>query len=259
MFEIIDHIAQILPVYLLVFARMSALALTLPVFGYSAVNVRIRITIAAAFTLIVAPVLVKNDLVTYTSTLVLAFDIGREVLIGLILGFGTRVIFEAISMAGAIAGMQMGVAMMNAFDPMSQEQQPIISNFWVLLVLILFLITNSHYYFIELMVQNYKMIPIASARFQPILGQTIVHGGGIIFELAIKFAAPAIAFLLITDVALGYMARIMPNLNIFFIMLPMKIALGIFILITSLKIFQTLYLYMYNEMVTLVYTMVKGF
>jgi len=258
MFEIIDHIARILPVYLLVFARMSALTLTLPVFGYSAVNVRIRLTLAATLTFLTAPLLAKSYVIIYESNLALLFDVSREVFIGLIIGFGTRVIFEAISMAGSIAGMQMGVAMMNAFDPMSQEQQPIIANFWVLIVLILFLVSNSHYFLIELLIQNFKSIPLASAKFQPVVGQTIVRGGSLIFELAVKFAAPAIVFMVIVDVALGFMARVMPQLNIFFITLPLKIALGIFILIISLRIFQSLFSYMYNEMVTLVYTLVKG-
>lgn len=259
MFGIIDHIAQLLPVYVLVFSRMSAMTATMPVFSFGSVPVQLRIMIAFMLTIIIAPLLAKETTLVYTSLAVLTFDVIREVFIGLIIGFGTRLIFEAVAMAGSMVGMQMGMAIVNALDPTSAEQQPIVSNFWALLALVFFLATNSHYFLIDVLFQNFQLIHIAGSKMTAALGQTLVSGGSMVFDLALKFAAPIMVFMIIVDVAIGFMARVMPQLNIFFVTLPLKIGLGIILLIISLKIFQGLFSFLFNEMEVYVYSLIKGF
>ena len=171
---------------------------------------------------------------------------------------GWKSVFEGITIAGAFIGMQMGMAIMNVFDPSSQQQQPIISNFWLLVMVIFFLVTNSHYFLIATIFENFNMIKLGTAEFHPVIGREFIRGGSIMYDLALKFAAPTMVFLLVVDVAIAFMARVMPQLNVFFVSLPLKIGIGIFLLIISLKIFQSLFSYVIIEMETFVTSIIKG-
>ena len=258
MFDVIDQLSLHIPLYLLVFGRISAMVLTMPVFGYSTVNTKVRLILSVSLTAIIAPLLIGKFTATYTTWLPFAVDMMREVFVGLLIGYGARLVFEGITIAGAFIGMQMGMAIMNVFDPSSQQQQPIISNFWLLVMVIFFLVTNSHYFLIATIFENFNMIKLGTAEFHPVIGREFIRGGSIMYDLALKFAAPTMVFLLVVDVAIAFMARVMPQLNVFFVSLPLKIGIGIFLLIISLKIFQSLFSYVIIEMETFVTSIIKG-
>ncbi len=258
MFEFIDQIKHYLPLYLLVFARLSAMVASMPILGYTTVYSKLRILFVVLLTGIVAPMLINQNPVAYTSWLLLAIDVMREVLLGLIVGYGARLIFEGFTIAGAYVGMQIGFAVISVFDPSNQEQQPIVSNFWFLVIITFFLVTNSHYFLIAVLFKNFSIIPVGTAMFHPVVGRDLIHGGTLMFDLALKFGAPLMVFLLTIDVAIAFMARVMPQLNIFFISLPLKIGVGIFLLVLSLNIFQSLFAYVNSELQTFVYGILKG-
>ncbi len=258
MFAFIDQIKLYTPLYLLVFARLSAMIYSMPILGYSTVYSKVRILFAALLTAIITPPILGQQPLVYQSWLLLSVDVMREVLLGLIVGYGTRMIFEGFTIAGAYVGMQIGFAVISVFDPSNQEQQPIISNFWFLVIITFFLVTNSHYYLIAVLFKNFSLIPIAAASFHPVVGRDLIHGGSLMFDLALKFGAPLMVFLLTIDVAIAFMARVMPQLNIFFISLPLKIGVGIFLLVLSLNIFQSLFAYVNTELQTFVDGILKG-
>lgn len=257
--DLITNVQQWMPLYMLIFARISAMVSSLPILGYNTVPVRVRLAIGFIITLLIAPLLADSYSLSYTSMGVLVLDVIREIMIGLLIGFGARLIFEGFSMAGSFIGLQMGMAIMNVFDPTSQQQQPIISNFWLMIIIIFFLVTESHHFLIRTLFFNFQEVPLAGAVFRPVIGETMVNGGRLIFDLALRFAAPVMIFLLIIDVAVAFMARVMPQLNIFFISLPMKIGTGILLLVISLQIFQTLFAYIYTELEMFVSTLIAGF
>ncbi|MBT7790167.1 MAG: flagellar biosynthetic protein FliR, partial [Calditrichaeota bacterium] len=202
------------------------MTITLPIIGYSMVNTRIRIIFALVITIILFPMIgsVHPDI---GSVLEMMIFICREIMIGLIIGFGGKLIFEAFSMAGSFVGRQMGLAMANVMDPTSEQQMPILSQFWLLVMIMFFLVTNGHYLFIEIIFKNFNLIPLGGAEFSPETGITIIRGGAMAFEIALRFAAPAMVFLLLVDVAIALTARVMPQMNIFLVTLPLKIGAGL--------------------------------
>lgn len=244
---------------ILVFSRISAMVTTMPIFGYGQVSGQIRIMFSIILTLLLVPIIAANNTIQYTDHVVLFLDVIREVFIGLLIGFGARVVFEGFAMAGSFIGLQMGMAIMNIFDPSSEQQQPFISTFWLTVMIIFFLVTNSHYFLVETLFQNFAIIKLGTATFKPVLGLSLLEAGRIIYNLALQFAAPTMVIMLLVDVSIAFMARVMPQLNIFFISLPLKIGLGIFLLIISLKIFQTLFGHIFNVLETYVLTILSGF
>ena len=150
------------------------------------------------------------------------------------------------------------MSIMNVIDPNSDANLPVISNFWLLVMIAFFLVTNSHYFLIEVLFYNFKAIPLNTAVISPAAGQQIVYGGSMIYDLAVKFAAPMMVLMLMVDVAIAFASRVMPQLNIFFISLPLKIGLGIFMLLISLRIFQSIFGYVYDNFENFVLDLMTG-
>ncbi len=236
----IDHISQWLPGFLLVLARLSGLIVTMPIFSYRLISGRIKVMVILSTAVLIYP-LVQAPTVAMESIAQMIFQVGGELLTGMLIGMGARVIFEALNMAGSFVGRQMGLAIANVMDPTSRQQLPVISQFWFLLMIVFFLSVNGHYLLIDTIFKNFQLIPLGSAIFSPEAGEVVVRSGSTAFQISLSLAAPAMVFLLLVDTAIALVARVMPQMNIFIITLPLKIATGIFILIISVDIFQLLY------------------
>jgi len=258
MYAPIEKIAEWLPIFLVVFARLSAMTMTMPIFGYKTVNVRIRVMLSFMLTLIIVPVLGAKQFSEINSIITLLILLMKEILIGMMIGFGARLLFDGFSMAGEFIGRQMGMAIMNVLDPTSQEQQPIVTQFWMLIMVTFFIITNSHYFLIETLFQNFTLIPPGGGHFSAELGRTFISGGSQLFKIAVQFAAPAMIFLLLVDISIAFIARVMPQMNVFFVTLPLKIGVGMMVLIISLRLFQVLFSYINDEIENMVIVIMQN-
>jgi len=245
---VIAELQEILPAFLLIFSRMSALLITMPILGYRSVPTRIRVMFGFVLTLVLLPIVAIEQVPEFTSVIELLVAISREVLIGLIIGVGARLVFEGFAMAGSFIAIQTGFRMANVMDPSTEQQQPIISHFWILLMTTMFLVLNGHYLLIETLFANFRLIPLYQNSIPPEVGVTLIKGGSMAFNIAIRFAAPALVFFVLVDVAIGFIARVMPQMNIFMVALPLKSGLGIYFLIIMLSIFQVLFDVVYDSL-----------
>lgn len=238
--DFIYDLQKNVPLFLMVFARLSGLLWTLPLTSYTTVPNRVRVGLAILFSMIVIPVLPSTTLDVNTM-IGLSLAILMELVVGLVIGFGGRIIFEAFNMAGSFVGRQMGLLLANVLDPTSQDQTPLMSQLWFFLLLMIFLVTNGHYLLIELLAKHFQSIPLMGATLTPDAGRTFVGTFQTALSLGLSLGLPAMLFLLVVDTAIAFTARVMPQLNIFFVTLPIKIGLGFIVLIISLDIFQSLY------------------
>lgn len=159
-----------------------------------------------------------------------------EVSLGLILGFAAGLVLVAFQFAGQLIGYQMGFAIVNVLDPHSQTQISLIGEFLFVVVMLAFLGLNLHHDMLGLWYQSYAIAPPGgfafasladpSSAFLPALVSTFDD----IFYLALKISMPLVAFLLLADLALGIIARILPQMNVFMVGIPLKVAVGLFFL-----------------------------
>ncbi len=245
--------------FMLVLTRVSAMIYAFPFFGSTAVTTRVRIAIALVISFMLLPVAGVEGLGFDWSLGRLALSIGRELAVGLIVGFGTRFLFEAFSLAGTFAGRQMGFALAELVDPVTSAPQSMVGQFWALVAILLFLAVDGHHFLIRLLMQNFQLVPLDTGVLQPASGRMLIDGSTEMFRLALRLAAPAIILALMLDVGVGVLARAMPRLQVFFVALPLKLIVGVFALVVSLQLFQALFSAMYSEfqeyVVTLLATM----
>lgn len=233
--------------FMLVLTRVSAMIYAFPFFGSPAIVTRVRILIALVISFMLLPVVGVEGLGFDWNLGRLALGVGRELAVGLIVGFGTKFMFEAFSLAGTFAGRQMGFAIAELVDPVTSAPQSMVGQFWALVAVLLFLAVDGHHFLVRLLVQNFQLVPLNTGVLQPASGRMLITGSTEMFHLALKLAAPAIMLTLMVDVGVGVLSRAMPRLQVFFVALPLKLVVGVFALVVSLQLFQALFSTVYNE------------
>jgi flagellar biosynthetic protein FliR len=223
--------------FLLIFARISGIFTSAPIFGSRNVPLIIKAGLSLILSYILLPLLIQPNLNIPDILLFYVVTVIGEFLIGLTMGFACSFIFYGIQMAGALLDTQIGFGIVNVFDPQFGQQVPLVGNFKYILAIMIFLTSNSHHLFLAAMVYSFKTIPVTHGLFRPELAEIIVDMVVTIFIIALKISLPVLVALLLTDIALGILARTMPQMNIFVVGLPGKIIVGIFVLSLALPVY----------------------
>lgn len=223
--------------FLLIFVRISGIFMMMPIFSSHNIPGRVKAAFALIITYILFPLVFNSTAVIPEHFLPFLFLVAGELIVGLILGFVSSLIFTAIQMAGQILDMQIGFGIVNMIDPMSGQQAPLIGNFKYILALMTFLGTNGHHVLLSALFASFKLIPVTGVFVNVAVTKFIVDMIGGLFILALKISLPVIVSLLLTDMALGILARTMPQMNIFVVGVPGKIIIGIFVLSMALPFY----------------------
>ena len=159
-----------------------------------------------------------------------------EATLGLALGFLVRIVVEAASLGASVVGFQMGFAVANVLDPLTGTQVSIIGTFQGLLAGMIFVASGLHRFFLEGIMNSFLTVPPGMAFINVKMGDFIIKAGGQMFITAISVAAPIMVSLLIAKIALGIVARTVPQMNIFIVGMPLTIGLGLVLLGLSLPV-----------------------
>jgi len=223
--------------FLLIFVRITGIFILAPVFGSKNVNKYIKAGLALIITYILFPLAFNSTVIIPEHFLPYLFIVLGELIVGLIIGFVSSLVFSAIQMSGQILDMQIGFGVINIIDPQSGGQVPLIGNFKYILALILFLATNGHHVLLSALFTSFKLIPVTGVIVHTTLTEFIVRMVSGTFVIALKISMPILITLIITDIALGILARTMPQMNIFVVGVPMKILVGLFVLSLALPFY----------------------
>lgn len=218
-------------VFILVFLRIGSLLIMIPVIGERTVPLRVKGGLAILVSLLVFPS-VRTTIPEFqadTAVFPLSIVMIGEVLIGIVIGFAAKIIFAGIQFAGEMSGFQIGFSFVNIIDPISSTQVSIISEFEYLIALLVFLAIDAHHSFILTIVESYRIVSPFSYHFSGSLMQHILMLSRELFIIAIKISAPVMAVLLFTNVALGVVARTVPQINVFIVGFPLQIAAGLIV------------------------------
>lgn len=218
------------------FFRVAGLLMAAPVIGTRSVPVRIRLVMAIAITVAIVPALPTPEYhVPFTGTWVLISI--QQVSIGIAMGLTVRVIFVALEMAGQAIGQLMGLMLASMVDPQNGNQVPVIGQFYLLLATLLFLILDGHLIMIQALVASFHQLPVGMDGISRDALWSVINWLGTILVSAVLIAMPAIAALLIVNLAFGVMTRAAPQLNIFAVGFPIMIILGVLIILFTLDSF----------------------
>jgi flagellar biosynthetic protein FliR len=219
--------------FILVLARVSPLFVLAPIFSSHMLPARARGVIAVAISFGLAPLALHGQHVS-TDGMQLAGLIGKELLVGLSYSFALAAVFAAISVAGSLLDTSMGFSMGSLIDPITGTQSPILTQLYAMVGVLVFIAINGDHWMIEGLARSYQLVPINKFPSVNSLVGGADHAFVSIFGSAIELAAPVMLAVLLTDCAMGLVARVMPQLNVFAVGFPAKIAVGLLVMGVSL-------------------------
>ncbi len=228
--------------FVLILIRVAAIIMTLPVIGSRNAPMMVKVGFALLTSILVFPRVQTASIPVPQENVTLILAILREIGIGLLIGYFARLIFAAFQVAGQLIGYQMGFAIVSVFDPQSSAQLSIMAYFENLLAMLLFLSLNIHHVLLRGLADSFQLIPLLGGHYPQSIMDQLVRNSAELFVLAIKIGAPVMAALLFTNVAMGVIARTVPQMNIFIVSFPFQIGCGLIVLGLSLpltvKIFE---------------------
>lgn len=215
-------------------ARILALLVSAPPFNNQGLTTQTRLVLGLAIAFAVTPALPPipaMDPASGRGLLILA----QQMFIGLAMGFSMRLVFSAVDLAGVMISNQMGLGFATAYDPQSASQTAVVSEFLGILALLIFLAFNGHLMVIETLGRSFSDLPIGTVQIDAASWSNVANAGGLIFSSGVFLSLPVVVALLITNIALGVLGRVAPQLNLMAIGFPVMLVLGFFALIVSLS------------------------
>ncbi|HAI20828.1 MAG TPA: flagellar biosynthetic protein FliR [Clostridiales bacterium UBA8153] len=187
----------------------------------------VRALLAVYTGVALAPVVARAPLTQGAGLLLSA---GRELATGLALGFMAGLVFSAVQVAGHLIDMETGFGIVNVLDPNLGQPAPVVGSFLYLLAMLVFLSLNGHHLLLMALADSFQVVPVDSALWGGGSLRVVVDASGEMFWIALRIALPVVGALFVGSVALGLVARSVPQLNIFVVGLPAKLAGGLLLL-----------------------------
>ena len=213
--------------FMLVFARVGAMVMLLPGLGESNIPVRIKLAIALLLTLIILPLhrsAYQIDMGSLTPLLVLML---YEIIIGIVLGATARVTLAALQVAGSVIAQQLGLGFVTSVDPTNQGQQGLlIGNFLTLLGVTMLFTTDSHHLVIAALNDSYSIFSPGQLMPSGDIAALATRAFAAAFRIGMQLSAPFLVFGLVFNIGLGVLARLMPQMQVYFVGVPLSILAG---------------------------------
>lgn len=223
--------------FLLILIRVSGMMVSAPILSLASMPAYTKIGTAIGLSLLLFPLhMGAKEYVVPHDIFPFAAMAGQEFLIGLLIGFAAQLVLTGIQAAGEMISIQMGLSVATVLDPVSQTQNPLIGQFYNLMAILLFLSLNIHHALIAAVHRSFEWIPLGQpfSHLTGILTQRFITMGQEMLVLAITFALPVFGVLLVLDIALSFVAKVMPQMNIFVVGMPLKVMCGMALMIASL-------------------------
>jgi len=227
----ISFLPAIAAAFLLTFARIGTMVMLLPGIGEQNIPARVRLGIALVLTAILLPAHQKAYTVDLTALGPVLLMLFQEIIIGAVLGLTARLAISALQVAGSVVAQQLGLGFVTAVDPTQNQQGVLVGNFLALLGITLIFATDLHYLVIAALNDSYKIFQPGE---MPLVGDAAQHVTRIVataFRIGIQLSAPFLVFGLLFNLGLGVLSRLMPQMQVFFIGLPLSILLGLLLLV----------------------------
>jgi len=219
------------------FVRIGSCFMLAPAFGAVTVPMRVRVVLAGAVALLVAPLVTIPDVTPFSAAGVLITV--QQVIIGAALGFSLQILFDAVSLGGELVANSMGLSLAFNLDPQNGASTPTVGQLYTVLVTLIFLVLDGHLALIRTLVDGFHTLPIGTSGLGSNGLWSVVNWGSELFSGALIVALPGVTALLIANLAFGVVSRAAPTLNIFSVGLPVSLVFGLLAMIASLPALES--------------------
>jgi len=255
--SIFDVTVAQLELFFLVLIRLSGLIFLLPIFKNSNVSSRLKVGFAFVFALLVFPG-IKDTALPYTPEVGhLVLMVVKELMIGILMGFAGGLLFVFIDLGGEVMNRNIGLSMMPMMNPETGESSTPLTQFIYFLFIIIFMLQNHHFFFVQIIHDSFRYIPVSGFELQSgKVAEVLTYLVSEALVTGMRLAAPILVTTLLALLGMAFMSRAMPNMNVWMMSVPVKIYVGtmtlIFVLPAMYKLLDSYFsLLQYNMYVLL--------
>lgn len=216
------------------FVRIAAMLAIAPIFGARMVPVKSRLVLALLLTWVVIPTLPQVPVLDPLSPASVLVTV-HQMIIGLAIGFSLQLVFATLIIAGQTIAMGMGLGFAQMVDPQNGVNVPVIGQYYVVVATLLFLALNGHLALIRVLVDSFQSLPIGIDSLSREEIRSVAEWGSRMFAGAIMVALPAVASILLVNLAFGVVSRSAPQLNVFGVGFPVTLTLGFVVLVYAIS------------------------
>ncbi|MGM0602297.1 MAG: flagellar biosynthetic protein FliR [Bacillota bacterium] len=228
--------------FVLIMIRYIGMMLITPIFSSQVIINRVKIILAVSLAVLTYPILQQMYQIEFNlNPILLIINIMSEISVGLFMGFAVFLIFSAVQMAGQFIDMQMGFRIANVVDPFTGANSPVIGQFKNILITLVFLAVNGHLFLIRQLFSSFEIIPPGQINFGVEIWQYFFRRSADMFVLSVKMALPIVGAVFVIDIILAFLARAVPQMNLFIVGLPVKIMAGLVLLFLLLGVLTHFY------------------
>jgi flagellar biosynthetic protein FliR len=226
---------------LLVVGRLSGLFLLAPIFSSRMIPVKIKMAALLTLSVTITPIALGTGNIDMAAIPTDGFSfmllMSKELLVGFGLGFAVSLIFTAVQFGASLIDTSIGFSLASVFDPVSGSQNAIFGGFYTMVATLCFLSINGHHFMLAGFVRSFELVPLTGTPNFQRMANNIWEVVGSVFAMGFQLAAPVVITLLVVDVVLGVISRVVPQMNVFFVGIPVKIAVGLVAVMVSLPTF----------------------
>jgi len=216
--------------FILVFARIGTMVMLLPGLGEMSVPPRVRLAVALVLTAVILPLHRPSYQLDLTAFGPLMITLGQELLVGAVLGLIARMTISALQVAGSVIAQQLGLGFVTAIDPTQGQQAVLVGNFLTILGITMVFAADLHHLVIAALNDSYALFKPGEVPIMGDVASMLTRMVTSAFRIGIQLAAPFLVFGILFNLGLGLLSRLMPQMQVFFIGLPLSILGGFLIL-----------------------------
>lgn len=216
--------------FMMLFARLGTFLAFLPGFSANYVQTRTRLILALALAAAIYPAVGDQLPPLPGSLIMMVLLLVFEMTIGLFMAMVVSALFSALQTAGTVIGFNSGLAMATIFDPVSENQNALIAGLLDLIGITLVFVLGLHDPLIRAIVESYTLFVPGVAPMTDDMAGFLTRTAADAFNLGVRLAAPFLVFAIVVQSGMGIISRLMPQMNVFFVIIPLNILLAMALL-----------------------------
>lgn len=236
--------------FLVILVRITGFVYTAPFFSLKNTPRNLKTGFSIALAIIIFTTIPYQPLV-YTGVIGYAIMVLEEALAGIILGFLANVCYQILGFAGQLIDTEIGLAMVNEFDPVTSSQVTISGTFYQYGVMLMLMVTYMHHYLLDALVDSFKLIPVGGVDFNPMIYNVAVKYIIDYCVIAFRIVLPVFAAMLIVNTILAIMAKVAPQMNMFVIGIQLKVLIGLAVMLIVVELLPGVSGLIFDEMMDL--------
>ena len=248
---------EYLECFLLVMVRVSAMIFVMPVFSDRNIPIKVKAGISF-FLAVFACTIVDYNAVSYTGVIGYSILVVKEAITGLLIGMAANLCLYILDFSGHMMSLELGLSMATEFDPTSNMHSTVISNFLKYAFMLMFLVTDMHYYLIKVLIESFNTIPVGGMKPNGGIVSSMVRYITDYFVIGFRIFFFFFSCILVINIVLGILARIAPQMNMFVIGMQLKIFVGLVVLYFVMNLLPGLCDFIFQEMQDLTDMFVKS-